>query len=154
MKKTNISIVLLVLGIILVLSACVDIIITELKDFNWRYAAITVGILLAILSLGFDEPESTGVPKMDNPPPPPPEKKEPEIDWSKPQWLQSKVDQDCIILYDDSRFNGTDFFSGTALPCKEYPYGKRSVSFKKDMVKPLDEEVIFFIKNKRQWASY
>ena len=70
----------------------------------------------------------------------------PEIDWSKPQWVQSKYFLINIVLTTGE--SEDSYFTGTALPCKTYPKGSYSVYWSKSDFHYLTDEIPFIISNK------
>lgn len=74
-----------------------------------------------------------------------PKTEQPEIDWNKPQWVQSKSYPDVIVLTTGEH---TEYiFKGTVLPCKNHPDGRIS-QFDKSYFHPLTTEIPFIISNK------
>jgi len=68
--------------------------------------------------------------------------KQQEIDWSKPQWVQSG---DRIVLTTGTHIK--DDFVGTCLPCEFYPNGSYSEKWGKKFFRLLTEEIQFTISN-------
>lgn len=68
-----------------------------------------------------------------------------EIDWSKPQWVQSINQPDRIIL--TTGIHKNDAFSGTAMPCEYWKDGAYSEMWDKKLFKPLEGEIPFIISN-------
>ncbi len=68
-----------------------------------------------------------------------------EIDWSKPQWVQSLNSPDFIILTTGKHTETV--FCGTVLPCAHWPNGCDRVDWNKEAFKPLEGEIPFIISN-------
>lgn len=69
------------------------------------------------------------------------------IDWTKPQWVQSKLDPNTIVLttgFSEKENN----FTGTALPCRAYTKGFYSQNWGKQHFELLTEDIPFTISNK------
>lgn len=73
------------------------------------------------------------------------EKQQPEIDWSKKQWVQGKEDKTCIVLTTGE--HDGDEFTGTALPCESYTNGEFSENWYKPKFKLLTDDIPFIISN-------
>lgn len=74
-----------------------------------------------------------------------PQTEQPEINWSKQQWVQYKDNQNLIILTTGRLF--ANKFEGTAMPCDQHPYGLYSKEWDKDNFKLLTTEIPFIISN-------
>jgi hypothetical protein len=68
-----------------------------------------------------------------------------EIDWSKKQWVQSISDPNTIVL--TTGFSTAEYFTGTAIPCEDYPYGSYADDWFKKSFQPLVGEIQFTISN-------
>lgn len=72
--------------------------------------------------------------------------KEKEIDWSKPQWVQSIERPDKIVLI--TKNHSEEAFSGTCMPCLDCPNGKYSDNWAKSSFHLLTDDITFIISNK------
>lgn len=73
------------------------------------------------------------------------ETKEVEIDWSKPQWVKRKAGGDCIVLTTGE--HGLVCFTGTAMPCLDFPDGDYSENWTKEYFTPLTGPTTIEISN-------
>lgn len=73
------------------------------------------------------------------------ETKKEEIDWSKPQWVKRKTEDDYIVLTTGEHDNTC--FTGTALPCLDHPDGSYSKLWVKEFFTPLTEPLTIEISN-------
>jgi hypothetical protein len=71
-------------------------------------------------------------------------KKQPEIDWNKPQWVIFE-DPFRVILTTGQHEKFT--FTGTCMPCKDYPNGDHDVNWTKSKFQPLTFDIPFTISN-------
>ena len=69
-----------------------------------------------------------------------------EIDWSKPQWVQSNTHPDLIVLTTGEDYDCS--FGGTLLPCLITPNGFYSKTWQKSSFHLLTEDIQFTISNK------
>lgn len=76
----------------------------------------------------------------------PKEKIETEIDWDKPQWVQSIERPDKIVLTTIN--HAQESFSGTCMPCLDCPNGKFSHNWAKSAFRLLTDDIPFIISNK------
>lgn len=67
------------------------------------------------------------------------------IDWSKPQWVQHLYKKDIIVLTTGEEIRND--FTGTALPCEDYPNGDYASNWDKKSFRPLVGEIQFTISN-------
>lgn len=68
-----------------------------------------------------------------------------EIDWSKPQWVQSIAFPNRIVL--TTGVHKKISFSGTIMPCDDYPIGEYTNDWAKDNFQVLEGEITFIISN-------
>ena len=66
------------------------------------------------------------------------------IDWSKQQWVISEYGKE-VVLTTGQHKDGT--FTGTCMPCNEYPKGNISTFWMKSCFKPLTFDIPFTISN-------
>ena len=69
-----------------------------------------------------------------------------EIDWSKPQWVQSNTHPDRIVLTTGEHC-GNDF-TGICMPCSRFPNGNYDKNWDKRSFHLLTEDIQFTISNK------
>ena len=68
-----------------------------------------------------------------------------KINWYKPQWVIN--DLGIVVLTTGRHEQEGEGFSGTCLPCDEYPNGNYSTGWKKSGFKPLTYDIPFTISN-------
>lgn len=68
-----------------------------------------------------------------------------EIDWSIPRWyINSKHN---IVVLSTGEHDDFNMFSGTCLPCEDYPNGEYSDNWYKTAFRPLDFDFAFMVSN-------
>lgn len=68
------------------------------------------------------------------------------IDWSKPQWV---ITQKGTIVLTTGEHDG-EYFTGTALPCREYPVGEHDNDWYKPQFQPITFDIPFTISNSNE----
>lgn len=71
-----------------------------------------------------------------------PATRESEIDWDSPQWL---INNNLVVL--STGRNNLNTFSGTCMPCSEYPNGHNSDGWTKHTFTRLTFDIPFVISN-------